>query len=191
MGTYDRRACAVFRKTKALWGDYSNMVAGFAVRVNGVRIQTTEALYQACRFPHLPEVQREIIAQASPMVAKMKSKTHRKNSRPEFDAQRPAIMWWTLRIKLACNPHSFGRKLLASKQQAIVEDSAKDDYWGAVPTAESTGTLVGRNVLGKLLVALRDRVREFGVERLLHVEPPCLPDFLLYGEPIRAVEGEL
>jgi type I restriction enzyme, S subunit len=45
----------------------------FPLHVQRTRIHTSEALYQACRFPHLPEVQRLIIGQASPMTAKMKS----------------------------------------------------------------------------------------------------------------------
>jgi hypothetical protein len=46
------------------------MAARFPVVVNGVPIRTLEALYQACRFSHLPSVQHDIIAQASPLVAK-------------------------------------------------------------------------------------------------------------------------
>ena len=41
-------------KTAEAWGEYSNMVSGFPVMVNGTRILTSEALYQCCRFPHLP-----------------------------------------------------------------------------------------------------------------------------------------
>lgn len=82
--TYSRKDSAIFRKTAERFGGLSNMAAGFPLRVNGVYIRTSEALYQACRFPHLPDVQRLIIAEASPMTAKMKSKPHRKNSRPDW-----------------------------------------------------------------------------------------------------------
>ena len=36
----------------------SNMAGGFPLVVNDIRIRTSEALYQACRFPHMPDVQQ-------------------------------------------------------------------------------------------------------------------------------------
>src|SRR4051812_26534725 len=166
VGQYRRADCAAFRKTGELWGEFSNMAGGFPVLVNGVRILTSEALYQACRFPHLPDVQREIIAQASPMAAKMKGKPHRKNSRPDFDALRVPIMWWSLRVKLACNYRSFARILRASGERPIVEDSHKDTFWGAKAVAPDSATLAGQNVLGRLLVALRGLARERSAEEM-------------------------
>src|SRR5436190_6849081 len=112
VGQYHRADCAAFRKTGELWGEFSNMAGGFPLFINGVRILTSEALYQACRFPHLPDVQREIIAQASPMRAKMKSKPYRDNSRPDWERVRNSIMKWCLRVKLAQNWESFGELLL-------------------------------------------------------------------------------
>lgn len=155
--------------------------------VNGVKILTSEALYQACRFPHLPEVQQEILRQASPMAAKMKGKPHRKNSRPDFDELRVEIMWWALRAKLACNLPKFSHVLLASRNMPIVEDSHKDQFWGAKQTKEDAQILVGQNILGRLLVMLRDLVRLQGSEGLACVETPAIPNFLLLGEPIGIV----
>ena len=63
--TYERQLTVVFRKTQEEFGGLSNMAAGFPLRVNGADIPTSEALYQACRFPHLPDVQRLIVAQKS------------------------------------------------------------------------------------------------------------------------------
>jgi type I restriction enzyme S subunit len=56
------------------------MAPGFPLCVNGVRIRTSEALYQACRFPHLPDIQRQIIDERSPMTAKMRIKPLKKRS---------------------------------------------------------------------------------------------------------------
>jgi hypothetical protein len=44
-----------FKKTKDPFGGLSNMAAGYLIKINRVPILTTEALYQACRFPALPE----------------------------------------------------------------------------------------------------------------------------------------
>ena len=90
--TYERSKCAVFLKTAEQFGGLSNMAGGYILTINGVRILTSEALYQACRFPHLSEVQKLIIGQTSPMTAKMKSKPYRKDSRPDWDTVRVKIM---------------------------------------------------------------------------------------------------
>ena len=64
--SYERQDSVVFCKTNEEFGGLSNMAPGFPLRVNGIDILTSEALYQACRFPHLPDVQRLIITQKSP-----------------------------------------------------------------------------------------------------------------------------
>ncbi|MFW5453930.1 NADAR family protein [Thioalkalivibrio sulfidiphilus] len=117
--TYHRKEAVVFYKTKETFGALSNMASGYPLRVNGVRILTSEALYQACRFPHLPDVQRVIIDQKSPIAAKMKSKPHRKDSRPDWDQVRVGVMRWCLRVKLAQNYKEFGRWLLVTKDKEI------------------------------------------------------------------------
>ena len=60
--TYHPAESAIFFKTNERFGGLSNMAPRFPLVVNDVRIRTSEALYQSCRFPHMPEVQRMIIA---------------------------------------------------------------------------------------------------------------------------------
>jgi ribA/ribD-fused uncharacterized protein len=185
--TYVRSEVVVVYKTKEVFGGLSNMASGYPLRINGVRILTTEALYQACRFPHMPEVQREIIGQHSPMTAKMKSKPHRKNSRPDWNEVRYKVMRWCLRVKLAQNYEEFGRLLLATRNQPIVEQSRKDDYWGAKLVDEIGDTLVGQNVLGRLLMELREKLKDDTEGVLKTVSPLGIPDFMLLGKPIETV----
>jgi ribA/ribD-fused uncharacterized protein len=163
------------------------MASGYPLQINGVRVLTTEALYQACRFPHLPEIQLEIIGQHSPMTAKMKSKPHRKDSRPDWDDVRYKVMRWCLRVKLAQNYEEFGRLLLATRDRPIVEQSRKDDYWGAKLADEAGDTLIGQNVLGRLLMELREKLKEDSKGALITVSPLEIPDFLLLGRPIETV----
>lgn len=188
--TYARGEVVVVYKTKEDFGGLSNMASGYPLQINGVRILTTEALYQACRFPHIPEVQREIIGQHSPMTAKMKSKPHRKDSRSDWDDVRYKVMRWCLRVKLAQNYEEFGRLLLATRDRPIVEQSRKDDYWGAKLTDETGGTLVGQNVLGRLLMELREKLKEDADGALKSVPPLGIPDFLLLGKPIETVSAK-
>ena len=183
--TYRRSKSAVFLKTKEKHGGLSNMAGGFPLVVNGVDIRTSEALYQACRFPHKPDVQRLIIAQKSPMSAKMNGRPHLNQSRPDWNAVRVKIMRWRLEVKLAQNLDSFSELLLETGKLPIVEHSRRDDFWGAKPVDYQT--LVGINVLGRLLMQLRERVKLETSETLLRVEPLSIPDFSLYRSPIGTI----
>ena len=132
------------------------------LKVNGISFRSSEALYQACRFPYHPEIQEKVQQQKSPMAAKMVTKPHRKDkSRKDWDSVRVDIMRWVLRVKLAHNYEQMGECLLGSlsKQfkdinKPIVEISTKRDrFWGVVD--DGGGNLEGENVLGKLLMELR------------------------------------
>jgi type I restriction enzyme S subunit len=186
--TYNRHQSVVFWKTDEPFGGLSNMAGGFPLKVNGIPIRTSEALYQACRFPYQPDLQRLIIEQASPMTAKMKSKPYRRNSRPDWDQVRVEIMRWCLRVKLVQNWEKFSALLLETDRHPIVEQLRKDDFWGA--KAVDDQTLVGVNALGRLLMELREEVRSGGRAVFLRVEPLAIPDFLLLGHPIQPVIAE-
>jgi type I restriction enzyme, S subunit len=180
---YDPRSSAVFLKTAERFGGLSNMAPGFPIVVNGVRFRTSEALYQACRFPALPEVQQLILTAMSPMTAKMRSKPFRAESRPDWDLVRVQIMRWCLRQKLQQNWPRFGSLLLSTGDAPIVEKkSRRSDYWSA--TEEQDGMLVGTNVLGRLLMELRDQLKSAGIGAFDRIDPPRIPDFLLLGETI-------
>lgn len=183
--TYYPNDSAVFRKTKERYGALSNMAGGFPLHVNGVNIRTSEALYQACRFPDLPKIQNEIIAQHSPMTAKMQGKPHRQNSRSDWNNVRVKIMRWCLRVKLVQNWEKFRYELLDTEDLPIVEYSRRDDFWGAKMTHDAT--LKGVNALGRLLMELRDSIRHQRSDEFKFVEPLRIPNFRLRGEQIEVV----
>lgn len=174
--TYNRGESVVFLKTKEAFGGLSNMSGGYPLVVNGIQIRTSEALYQACRFPHLPDIQEVIIEQKSPMAAKMKGKPHRNNSRSDWDRVHVDIMRWSLHVKLLQNWDTFSKLLLETGDLPIVEQSRKDDFWGAKPIDEQT--LIGRNVLGHLLMELRE------IKSISKVDPLNISNFMLFGDPI-------
>lgn len=186
--------CVVFYKTRDPWGEFSNMCRDFPVIVqtdNGrYIIPTTEALYQSMRFPDLycngVYFQQEICKEMNPMKAKMIAKRFLKDhTRPNWDEDRIFYMEWVLRLKLLSNFRKFSRVLLDSGDLSIVEYSKKDSFWGAKPDKEDPSSLVGRNILGKLLMKIRgvlrspDRYRELFV-----VRPPDVVYSVLYGSPI-------
>lgn len=183
--TYNRQESIVFLKTKERFGGLSNMAGGYPLRVNDIDILTSEALYQACRFPHLPEVQRTIIAQKSPMAAKMKSKHYRRDSRDDWNKINIKVMRWCLQVKVAQNWDKFGKLLRETGDMPIVEESKRDSFWGAKPIDENT--LVGTNVLGRLLMELRSEYLKQDNKHLLIVNPPEIENFLLYNKKIGIV----
>jgi ribA/ribD-fused uncharacterized protein len=185
--TYNRLECITFRKTAEKFGGLSNMAGGYLLNVNGVKILTSEALYQACRFPHLPEVQRLIIAERSPMTAKMKSKPYRDNSRVDWDIVRTKVMRWCLQVKLVQNWEKFSELLLETGDLSIVEDSRKDDFWGAKPEDEEI--LTGANVLGRLLMQVREQIKTGEITSETIVKPLPIQNFLLYGQEISSVSA--
>ena len=184
--TYSEKDSAVFLKTSERNGALSNMAPGFGLCISGVDIRSSEALYQASRFPHMPWVQEEIFAQASPMTAKMKSKKYISNTRNDWIEVRVRIMKFCLRAKLVQNFEHFSEALINTGNIPIVEKKIRrEDFWGA--KVQSDGTLRGKNVLGRLLMELRDQVKTGVWRQSSVIEPPNVCDFLILGKPVSSV----
>lgn len=184
--------CLVFFKVNEEWGGLSNMSNKFPLAVGSVRVGSSEAMYQAMRFPHRPDWQKEILDAPHAMQAKMKSKKEgrrKDGSRPDWAAVQDDVMRWVLRVKLACNTKAFGRLLKATKDRPIVERSRKDRYWGAV--LESDGVLRGENRLGRLLIELRCELAVKGEAEVVRVAPPTILSFKLLGELVGDVVGQI
>ena len=184
---YDRNQCIVFRKTREAFGGLSNMCAGFVIEVGDYSFLTSEALYQAFRFND-DEIQRVIMNEKSPMAAKMKSKKYRSNTRDDWDEVRVDIMEWCLLIKLKCNWESVAALLLSTGDSDIVEESHKDSFWGAV--SDETGVLVGANVLGKLLMNIREEINEGKLSNSENIQFCEIQDLLLFGEDANSLTRE-
>lgn len=185
---YRRHDVIAFRKTGEAFGGLSNMAPGFPIPLGGRVIRTAEALYQACRFPHLPDVQQMILSEASPMTAKMRAKPYRDETRPDWDDVRVPIMKWCLRVKLVANWEKFSSLLLSTDNRPIVEDSRKDDFWGAKPSNDSM--LEGRNVLGRLLMELREKlVRDPSSLRV--IRPVPIDNFFLLSVRIEEISVDI
>lgn len=176
---WDASTSVIFHKTREEWGELSNMCAGFPIVINGNVWLTSEAVYQAFRFPEHPEIQELIRKQKSPMAAKMKSKPNRaSSSRVDWDLVRVDIMDWCLRAKLVANFESFGGVLRRTGKMDIVERSTRDQFWGAKEVID--GALQGQNVLGRLLVGLRAACISEDVGSAEFLQPP-VDDMVLLG----------
>jgi len=187
---YNLENSCIFKKNNDEYGGLSNMATGFPLRVNGVNIKTTEALYQICRFPHLPEIQEKIINEKSPMSVKIISNANKKNSRDDWDLIRVKVMRWCLNLKLAQNFVSFGAALNQTGLKNIVENSKKDNFWGAIPNSDST-IFTGKNALGRLLMDLRKIYYSEDMFSLLYIEPLAIPNFLICGEKVEIIDERI
>ncbi len=159
---YDKDKSIVFRKTKEKYGGLSNMASGYSINLNGYNILSSEALYQSLKYVD-SEIQKKIIAEKSPMTAKMISKKYKEYIRDDWDDIKIPVMKWCLRVKLINNWAKFGYLLESTGDFDIVEDSYKDQFWGAKQVSDNL--LIGRNYLGRLLKMLREEYREVNCSR--------------------------
>ena len=185
--TYERNQSVVFRKTKEAFGGLSNMATGFPIDIYSRRYWTSEALYQACRFPHMPKVQELVVSQRSPIAAKMKARTFHGDSRGDWDQVRVATMRWCIRAKLLRNWSDFSVLLLESGDQPIVEESSMDTFWGA--KMKDNGTLEGINALGRLMMELREVLKN-DPKSLQRIQPVPITNFLLFQQQVPVLEAE-
>lgn len=179
--------CVVFFRVGEPWGGLSNMSNAWPLRLGSLRIPSSEALYQACRYPHRPEWQREILAAPHAMRAKMASKKQGRQaqSRPDWEEIKLEVMRWCLQLKLEQHFGRFYHLLKSSGCRPIVERSRRDRFWGAV--LEEDGVLRGENRLGQLLAELRNQIVAFLEEEQdcwFGAEPPEIVDFRLLGRDI-------
>jgi len=151
-----------FTKVKLPYGWLGNM-APYPVKHGGKRWRTTEAQFQALRFD--PARHRKIIeairANKSPMSAKMIAKRHKEQMvvvpRSRKDV---ANLEMVLRLKLRHHPE-LKQQLLDTGDETIIEDCSRrlggsGMFWGA---AWQDGQWVGKNMLGKAWMRLRERLR--------------------------------
>ncbi len=185
--TYKKEDSCIFKKNNDEFGGLSNMATGFEIKINNNKIRTSEALYQACRFPHLPDLQERIFEQKSPMNVKMISNANKSKSREDWEDIRIKVMKWCLNVKLAQNFISFGSVLNETGLNNIVENSSKDNFWGAIPD-ENENIFIGKNALGRLLMDLRQTYYSKDKYSLLIVNPPKIENFIILNERINIID---
>lgn len=181
---YDISKCIVLHKVKEPYGDLLNMSSSFPMIINGIRIRSSEGLYQSMRFPHRPDLQQKIIETASPLMAKRYISPFKGISRSDWDDLKIDFMRWCLRVKLALHYDEVGKLLDSTIDMDIVEKSRRDDFWGCKLEGNE---YVGLNYMGRLLMELRNEWRNKKREEMMSVDPMNVNDFLLLGIPIGIV----
>lgn len=154
---------AAFGRVKDKWGKLSNMANGlsFVDPVTGLHWGSSEAWYQAQRFPEDPAHQRAIMKAGHAFLAKETAYQKIATSRADWKRVKVEMMARALVLK-ATNP-AFVAELDATGGMAIVEKSWRDAFWGAKPVdgaaeGDKNGAYIGANVLGQLEMRLREAI---------------------------------
>lgn len=115
--------------------------------VNGVTYPTNENFYQSQKATD-PETAQWIAAAPRPYLAMKAGRALRAYElKPNWDSIKLGIMRFGLEAKFTQNK-DLAEKLVATGNAVLAEDSPTDMYWGRL----------GSNMLGKLLMSLRDRL---------------------------------
>ncbi len=129
--------------------------SAFTLEWKGVRFDTSEAAYHWEKFQGTGNdgIALGIRNAPSAHVAFKYAEEMRRYRRPDWDAVKVDIMRDILRAK--ADQHEYvRRKLLATGNRELIEDSWRDDFWGWGPNRD------GQNMLGKLWMEVRAELRQ-------------------------------
>jgi ribA/ribD-fused uncharacterized protein len=139
-----------FYSTGDEYGCFSNFTAA-KFQLDGKSWPTTEHYFQAMKFLEV-ENQEAIRLAKSPMIAARMGRDRKRPLRKDWESVKVSVMRAALRAKFT--QHDDLRKiLLDSGDRKIVEHTERDSYWG------DGGDGSGKNMLGILLMELRDELR--------------------------------
>jgi ribA/ribD-fused uncharacterized protein len=140
--------------------DAANPLAAWSkheFELDGQLWPSVEHYFQAMKFSN-PELQAQIRAAAHPRLAAAIARRNFWKKRRDWKKIQQVVMTRSTYIK--CRTHQeVAAALLATGEQMIVEDSVYDHYWGCGRDQR------GHNYFGKILMAVRQRLRDEGSTR--------------------------
>jgi len=153
--TYLAAECVRIHKIDEEWGIFSNY-GHTPLVVDGVTFDTSERLFQLMKFKDEEPVKAIYYKKGNPkMTAKHWEKTHRREDwcKMIIDAMKFCL------TKKYEQSETFRKELECSKGKIIVEDQTSftkknSDAWGVKLQGDN---FVGPNILGRLLMELRDK----------------------------------
>lgn len=113
---------------------------------------SVEHYFQAMKFIDV-NYQEKIRSAEHPKVAQKLGKTRFKKTRKDWEKVQDIVM--TRAVYIKCRTYvDIAEALLATEEQKILETSAFDYYWGCGRDGR------GHNAYGKVLMNVRDKLRE-------------------------------
>ena len=154
--TRDRESTAArkiirFYSVNAEYGEFSNF-ALYSIALKGKRWPTSEHYFQAQKFESRAD-QEEIRRASTPMLAASWGRDRKRKLRRDWERVKLSVMREAVEAKF--RQHDDMRALLLETGDAtLIEHTENDDFWG------DGGDGSGRNQLGRILMAVRERLRE-------------------------------
>ena len=126
--------------------------SAFKLRWRMYEFDTSEAAYHWEKFPDFAFARRAIRTAPSAHEAFKLAEQYKERRRKDWDDVKVDIMRRILKAK--AEQHEYvRRKLLATGDRELVEDSWRDPYWGWGPDRD------GQNMLGRLWMDVRSELR--------------------------------
>jgi ribA/ribD-fused uncharacterized protein len=129
--------------------------SSFTLQWKGIRFDTSEAAYHCEKFPGPDGKMARFLIRTAPSAheAFRRAQLNREYRRPDWDDVKVDVMRKILRAKAAQHEYVL-RKLLATGDRRLVENSWRDDFWGWGPSRD------GQNMLGRLWMEIRSELRD-------------------------------
>lgn len=127
---------------------YLSNFSAFSIVRGGLTFPTSEHAYQWEKFPHLPELQQAIVTAKSAHEAFKIAEANKERVRTDWPLVKVPTMRNILHIK--ADQHEYvSRKLDATDDRILIENSWRDDFWGWGLNRD------GQNMLGELWMEIR------------------------------------
>jgi ribA/ribD-fused uncharacterized protein len=144
-----------FYSVSGEYGCFSNF-SPHPIRLKGKTWPTSEHCFQAQKFAGEPD-EEEVRLAKSPMVAARMGRSRKRPLRKDWESVKDRIMHEAVLAKFS--QHADLREMLLGTGDAkIVEHTENDSYWG------DGGDGKGKNMLGQILMKVREELRESGAE---------------------------
>ena len=140
-----------FYSVNAEYGEFSNF-APYPIMLRGKRWPTTEHYFQAQKFESRAD-QEEIRNANTPMLAARWGRDRKRKLRRDWERVKVGVMREAVEAKFRQH-EELSALLLDTGEAMLVEHTENDEFWG------DGGDGSGRNELGRILMAVRQRLRE-------------------------------
>lgn len=148
-----RKNILMFKDENAIYSNFYHVI----IQYEGIVYPTVEHAYQAAKSKDA--MYRRRIAALGPLQAgKAKRMGNKVKLREDWEIIKVSVMRNLLVIKF--DYEEFKVPLLASGDCMIVEGNYwHDNYWGDCHCGRNECSIIGKNMLGKLLMKLRSQLR--------------------------------
>jgi len=132
------------------YGEFSNF-APYSITIGKRRWPTSEHYFQAQKFSD-PSDREQIRRAKTPSLAARLGRSRKKKLRRDWESARVDVMRTAIEAKFGQHPE-LRQLLVSTGERRLIEHTDRDDFWG------DGGDGSGQNMLGRLLMALRQRLR--------------------------------